>query len=212
ATARVTFRTITGPPSAPVLSTGNLVTVSAYSPPPDAPQQGSAALVATNDCRPTDFYTRGGVLIATWHSAATIGGTSVSAVRLFRMRISDRAVLTDETFGQASTFYYFPAVTVDSVGTIFLGFDRSIASEFPSASAPGKRRADAALHPSALMKAGVAATTQTRWGDFTGIDQDAAQFSPGQSVAWYAGQWSKAANTFGTWVNKLVFTYGQVFG
>src|SRR5262249_31287595 len=102
ATARVTFRTITGPPSAPVLSAGNLVTVSSYSPPPDAVQQGSAALVATNDCRPTDFYTRTGVLIASWHTAATIGGTSVSAIRLFRMRLSDRAVLTDATFAQAS--------------------------------------------------------------------------------------------------------------
>src|SRR5262249_6764204 len=210
--SRIAFRTVTGPPSAPVLAAGNLVAVSAYSPPPDAAQQGSAMLVATNDCRPTDFYTRDGVLTMAWHTAATIGGTSVSAIRLFRMRLSDRAVLTDETFGQASTFYYYPAVTVDSVGTIFLGFDRSSTTEFPSAYATGKRRADATLEASALIKPGVAPTAQSRWGAFPGIDQAASAFSPSQSVAWYAGQYNKATNVWGAWINKLTFTYGQVFG
>ena len=210
--SRVTYRTLTGPPFSPVLATVNLVSVSAYSAPPDAPQMGSAALVATNDCRPTDFYTRNGVLIVAWHTAATISGTSVSAIRLFRMRLSDRVVLTDETFGSASTFYYYPAVTVDSVGTIFLGFGRSSTTEFPSAYASGKRRTDGSIQPSALLKAGLSATAQSRWGDYTGIDQDASLFTPNSTSAWYSGQWTKGTNTFGTWVNRLSFTYGQVFG
>lgn len=208
--SRVTYRTVTGSPASPSLSTGNLVTVSAYSAPPDAEQMGTTALVPTNDCRPTDFYIRNGVLIATWHTAATFGGT-VSAVRLFRMRTSDRAVLTDETYGAAGIYYYFPAVTVDSVGTIFLGFDRSSPTEFPSCYATGKRRGDASLQASALLKAGVSFTTQSRWGDYTGIDNDASLSGPGGSVAWYAGQWAKAT-TAGTWINRLTFTYGQISG
>jgi len=209
---RITYRTITGTPASPVLSAGNAVAVSSYSPPPDAVQLGSANLVATNDCRPPDFYTRNGTLIATWHTAANIGGSNVSAIRLFRMRLSDRAVLTDETFGATNTFYYYPAVTVDSVGTIFLGFGRSSSTEFPSAYASGKRRGDATIQASALLKAGMSHTTQSRWGDYTGIDMDASQANPGQAVAWYAGQFNKTTGTFGTWVNKLTFTYGQVFG
>ena len=210
--SRVTYRTITGPPSAPVLSAGNLITVSAYSAPPDAPQLGSAALVPTNDCRPSDFYVRNGVLIIAFHTAASISATNVSAIRLLRIRTSDRVVLTDELFGQGSTFYYYPAVTVDSVGTIFLGFGRSSSTERPSAYATGKRRSDASIQASALMKAGLTATAQTRWGDYTGIDQDASLFTPGSTSAWYVGQWTKATNTFGTWVNKLTYTYGEVFG
>jgi hypothetical protein len=136
----------------------------------------------------------------------------VSAIHVVRIRTSDRVLLSDETFGQAGSFYYYPAVIADSVGTLFLGFDRSGTSEFPSAYATGKRRGDAVLQPSALLKAGVTSTIQTRWGDYTGIDQDAALSSPGQAVAWYAGQWNKASNSFGTWVNKLTYTYGQVFG
>jgi hypothetical protein len=209
--SRVTYRTVTGPPGAPVLSAGNFVAVSAYSAPPDAVQKGTGVLVATNDCRPTDFYVRNGVLICAWHTSANIGGT-VSALRLFRMRTSDRAVLTDETYGAAGTFYYYPAVTVDSIGTIFLGFDRSSSTEYPSCYATGKRRSDTTLEPSALLKAGLTYTTQSRWGDFTGIDNDASLAGPGGSTAWYAGQWSKGTSTFGTWINRLTFTYGQIAG
>lgn len=208
---RVTYRAVTGPPSSPTLSAGVLVSCAAYSVPPDAAQSGSTKLVATNDCRPADFYVRNGVLTIAWHSGISFGG-SVSCVRLFRLRTSDTTVLTDETYAASGTFLYYPAVTVDSVGTIYLGFDRSSATEFSSAWATGKRRSDATLEPAVLLKAGVSATTQSRWGDYTGIDNDAAASGPGGSVAWYAGQWVKGSNTFGTWINRLTFTYGQVAG
>ena len=210
--SRVTWRTITGPPASPTLSTGNLITVSAYSAPPDAAQLGTTTLVPTNDCRPTDFYVRNGVLTLAFHTAASISATNVSAIRLLRIRTSDRALLTDETFGQANTFYYYPAVTVDSVGTIFLGFGRSSSTEYPSSYISGKRRSDTAIQPSALAKAGIAGSTMSRWGDYTGIDQDASTFSPSSTSAWYVGQWTKAASTFGTWATRMTYTYGQVFG
>jgi hypothetical protein len=207
----VTYRTITGPPNAPVLSAGARVPVGLYAPPPDATQQGATNLVATNDCRPTDFYVRDGVLICAWHTALDLGG-QVSALRLFRMRTSDHAVLTDESYGASGVFYYYPAVTVDSVGSIFLGFDRSSAQEYPSAWATGKRRGDAALQSSTLLKSGRSSTSHSRWGDYTGIDNDASLSGPGGSVAWYAGQYTRSPNTFGTWVNRLLFSYGQVAG
>ncbi len=209
----MTYRSITGPPSAPVLSTGNLVTVSSYSAPPDAAQKnGGSTLVATNDCRPSDFYVRNGVLIVAFHTSANFGTGAVSAIRLLRLRTSDRAVLTDELFGQDAVFYYYPAVTVDSVGTIFMGFGRSSTTEFPSAWTSGKRRGDASLQASALVKTGVSNTAQSRWGDYTGIDNDASASGPSGSVAWYSGQWAKGTNAWGTWVNKLTFTYGVISG
>src|SRR6185295_11839335 len=47
---------------------------------------------------------------------------------------------------------------------------------------------------------------------YTGIDMDASGTNPGLATAWYAGQWNKATNVWGTWINKLTFTYGQAFG
>ncbi len=210
---RVTYRTVTGPPSAPTLSGGEFVTVASYSPPPDAVQKGSGSLVATNDCRPSDFYVREGVLTIAWHTSANFGGGAAeAALRLLRLRTSDRSVLNDETYGAENVFYYYPAATVDSVGTIFLGFDRSSSTEYPSAYATGKRRNDAAIQTSALLKAGLSPTAQSRWGDYTGIDVDASLQGPSGSSAWYAGQWTKSSNNFGTWVNKLTYTYGRITG
>ena len=204
----VTYRTVTGSPASPTLSAGTFVTVSSYSVPPDAVQKGSATLVPTNDCRPTDFYVRNGELLCSWHTA----NGAYSAIRLFKMRTSDRAVLIDETYGSAGTFYYYPAVTMDSVGTIFLGFDRSSTSEYPSSYATGRRRGDATLQSSVLLKAGTSSTSHTRWGDYTGIDNDASASGPGGSYAWYTGQYTKGTNTFGAWASQLSFTYGQVAG
>ena len=207
----VTYRTITGSPSAPTLSAGTLVPVSPYAPPANAKQKGTTTLVPTNDCRPTDFYVRNGVLTVAWHTSVSLG-TLVAAVRLVQMRTSDQAVLTDETYAAAGTNFYFPAVTVDSAGTIFLGFDRSSETEYPSSYATGRRRQDLTLQPSVLLKAGTAPNLTTRWGDYTGIDNDASLSGPGAAVAWYSGQYTRGTNTFGTWINRLTFTYGQVAG
>ena len=208
----VAYRTITGPPQSPVLSAGNLIPVSTYSPPPDAVQQGSAHLVPTGDCRTPEFCVRNGVLAIAWHTAVLMSGSTYSGLRLFRLRTSDRAVLTDETYVAEGSFYFYPSVTVDSAGTVFLGFGRSSATENPSCYASGKRRTDANLQPSMLLKAGLAPTSQYRWGDYTGIDLDATASGPAGSTAWYAGQWNKSANVFGTWVSPLTFSYGVISG
>ncbi|MBI1796194.1 MAG: hypothetical protein HYR74_03990 [Candidatus Eisenbacteria bacterium] len=210
--SRVTYRTVTGPPGAPVISAGQIVPVNTYSAPVGAPQSGSSGLVATNDCRLGAFYVRSGVLLASWHFGINFGDGNVDAVRLFRLRTSDQSVLTDETFGADGVFYYYPAATVDSLGAIFLGFDRSNLTEFSSSWATGKRRSDATLEPSALLKAGISGTSQSRWGDYTGIDMDAAASGPSGSTAWYAGQRVKGTNTFGTWITPLTFSYGTIAG
>jgi hypothetical protein len=210
--SNVSYREITGPPAAPTLTNAAAIPVTAYSAPPNAAQLGSSTLVPTNDCRPGDFVVRNGVLVVAWHFGATISSTAVSAVRLLRLKTSNLSVLTDETFGAASTFYYYPCATVDSAGTVYLGFDRSSATEYPSAYASGRRPSDASIEASTLLKAGVFATAQSRWGDYTGIDNDATLSGPGGSSAWYAGQWTKGTNAFGTWINKLSFTYGTIAG
>ncbi|MCC6350454.1 MAG: T9SS type A sorting domain-containing protein [Candidatus Eisenbacteria bacterium] len=209
--SNVTYRTITGSPAAPTLSAGERVPVSPYSPAPPAEQKGTTALVPTNDCRPGDFYVRNGVLTCAWSTGITLGGF-VGALRLFQLRTGDRAVLTDETYAASGMHLYFPAVTVDSVGTVFLGYDRSSGNEYPSSYATGRRRTDATLQPSVLLRSGLAPNLTTRWGDYTGMDLDATLTGPGAAVAWYAGQYTRGTNLFGTWINRLTFHYGQVAG
>lgn len=210
--SNVAYRTLTGPPTAPVLSAGNLVPVSSYTPPPNAVQKGTSTLVNTGDCRTPEFTVRDGILTIAWHTGVQIQGTTYSGIRLFRMQTDDRAVLTDETYAVAGSYYYYPAAIADSVGTVFVGFDASSATEWPSVYATGKRRGDSSLQPSVVLHAGHNFTLQERWGDYTGIDLDAFATGPGGSSAWYAGQYAYGNSVFRTQVNRLTYTYGQVAG
>jgi hypothetical protein len=208
----VAYRTITGPPTAPVLSAGSRVTVSSYTPPPNAVQKGTTTLVNTGDCRTPEFFVRDGLLTIAWHTGVRIQGTDYSGLRLFRMRTADQAVVTDETYAAAGSFYYYPAAAADSVGTVFVGFDASSATEYPSAYATGKRRGEPALQPSAVLHAGHNFTLQERWGDYTGIELDAFATGPAGSSAWYAGQYAYGNSVFRTQINRLTYTYGQIAG
>jgi len=208
----VAYRTLTGPPSAPILSTGALIAVNPYSLPVDAKQLGSPNLLDAGDCRTPDFFVRNGILNIAWHFGVNLGSGTVDAIRYLQLRTSDLTVLTDETFGADGIYYYYPMVCVDSVGTMFMGFCRSSTSEYSSMWVTGKRRSDAAIQPSALAKSGVAGNNQSRWGDFTGIDMDETASSSTGSSAWYSGLWAKGTNTFGTWVSQLTFSYGTISG
>jgi len=208
----VSYRSITGPPAAPVLSAGNRVTVAPYTPPPEAVQKGTTTLVNTGGCRTPEFFVRDGVLTIAWHTGVQISGTNYSGIRLFRMRTGDRAVLADETYAGAGRYYYYPSAVADSVGTVFVGFGASSATEYPSVYATGKRRGDTQLQPSVLLHAGHNFTLQERWGDYTGIDLDAFATGPAGSSAWYAGQYAYGNSVFRTQINRLTYTYGRVTG
>lgn len=210
----VTYRKITGPPAAPVLSAGTLVSVNSYGAPVDARQLGTTNRLDGGDCRTPDFFVRNGVLSIAWHFGNDFGSGTVDAIRYLRLRTSDMAVLMDETFGADGIYYYYPMVCVDSVGTMFMGFCRSSSSEYSSSWVTGKRRSDATIQASTLARAGVIGYTYTpaRWGDFTGIDMDESTTTSSGALAWYSGLWAKGANAFGTWANQLKFTYGTISG
>jgi hypothetical protein len=210
--SNVAYRTITGPATAPVLSAGSLISVSSYTPPPDAAQNDTTLLVPTGDCRTPEFTVRDGILTIAWHTGVRVSGTDYSAIRLFRMRTSDRSVLMDETYVANGAFMYYPAAIADSAGTVFVGYDRSSSTEYPSVWATGRRRSSSALQPGVLLRTGVAPYLQPRWGDYTGIDLDTFASGPAGATAWYAGQWAYGWSYFKTWVTPLTFTYGRVAG
>jgi hypothetical protein len=204
----VAYRTVTGTPTNPLLSAGSLISVNTYGAPVKAKGGSSTATVTTNDCRTTNFVVRNGYLHIAWHFGLSYSGTTYDAVRYLKLNVtnpSSPVKVTDETFGASGVYYYYPTCTVDSYGNVFMGFGRSSATEYPSSWVTGKRTTDAAIEPSVLAKSGLAVTSQSRWGDYTGIDMDETASGSTESVAWYSGQWTKTSNAFGTWVTKLTF-------
>ncbi|HVP38732.1 MAG TPA: FlgD immunoglobulin-like domain containing protein [Candidatus Saccharimonadales bacterium] len=217
----VAFRKLTGTVAAQNVcadSTSNFslarITTDNYLRPPAyarAPSQGQVN-IDRDHLATMDFYVRNGVITTAWHVGATIeGGGLASAIRLLQIRTSDKAVLTDETYGSSESDYYYPAVCTDSAGSVYLGFTRSSTSEYASVRATGKRRSDATIEPSVLLKAGVC-NVNVFWGDYTGISTDESASSSSGTSAWYAGEWAKTGGTCGTWARKLSFGYGQISG
>lgn len=207
--SNVAYRTITGSPSSPVLSAGSLVSVATYGSSVNAKGGSGTNTVAAGDCRTTNFIVRNGNLHIAWHFGINFGSGTVDAIRYLKLdvtNINSPVKVTDETFGADGIYYYYPSCTVDNLGNMFIGFGRSSSTEFPSSWVSGKRTSDGSIEPSTLAKSGIAVTSQSRWGDFTGIDMDESASNSTQSVAWYAGQWTKGSNTFGTWVSQLTFT------
>jgi hypothetical protein len=208
--SNVAYRTLTGTPSSPVLSSGTLVSVNSYGASVNAKGGSGTATVNAGDCRTPNFIVRNGALHIAWHFGINFGSGTVDAVRYLKLdvtNINSPVKITDETFGANNIYYYYPSCTADNSGNMFIGFGRSSATEYPSSWVSGKLTTDASIQPSALAKSGIAVTSQSRWGDFTGIDMDESASGSTQSIAWYAGQWTKGSNTFGTWVSQLTFTF-----
>ena len=175
--------------------TGNLVAVSAYSAPPDAAQPGTATLVATNDCRPSDFYVRNGVLIAAWHTAAT-RRRPCRAIRLFRMRTSDRVVLTDETFGAGQHVLLLPG-RHRGLGRHHLPGLRPLELHRVPVGVRQRQAPRRRHHPAERAAQGrVVGSPRRRAGAITRASTRTRRCSrPAQTVAWYAGQWNQGART-----------------
>ena len=219
----VYYGRITGPSTSPTLSFGSTITVQSYGQTSGShntsnmvPGGSTATRVNDGDCRTPNFVVRNGVLHIAWHFGVSISGTVVDALRYLKLNVGSwpPTLVTDETFSAAGTWMYYPHIMADSAGTIFMGFGRSSKTEYASSWVTGKRRTDVSIEPSTQAKAGTAvlSSSHTRWGDFTGGDMDETLSSDTGSVAWYAGQWAKATNTFGTWISQLNFPYCKING
>ncbi|MFI5253384.1 MAG: beta strand repeat-containing protein, partial [Bacteroidota bacterium] len=227
--SNVTYETLSGSPGSASINSSNTLAVQTYGAtagsghtPPSGSSFGlvyggsTTVSVADNDCRMQNFVWRNGYLYAAFHFGMKITPDTVDAIRFLKINTSTTpwTLITDETFAAPATWYYFPSVTVDSVGTVFMGMDRSSRTEFPSSYVTGKRRNDATLQPSVLAKAGNTqlAATYTRWGDYTGSNMDETQSGPGGSYAWYAGQATLDANDAVNWLTQMNFPYSQIQG
>ncbi|HYQ87599.1 MAG TPA: choice-of-anchor D domain-containing protein [Bacteroidota bacterium] len=210
---------ITGGPFDPVLDKIAQLTVSNFGPPPDGVQLGCSAAtnakIKSGDARTQDPVWRDGYLYATHTIGLNIDTGHVSAIRYYKINTTTQTLVTDETFGAADAFYFYPSVTVDAAGTAYFSFGRSNKDEFASAWYSGRRRTDANIQPRGLLKSGQVTyrcTLGQRWGDYEGVAIDPSDSGGTQSSAWAAGLWAKGSNTWGSWLGKTAFLFHQISG
>ena len=202
----VTLWRVDNAPSAPTLTRVATVSVGTYAVPPDAKQSGTGQLVATGDCRTQDaVYRNGFVFNGFSEKIGTNRNNSVAAVRY--LKISSAGVKDkDITYTASGISMYYPAVCADASGNMFMTFSRSSSTQYASMYRTGMLTTDATIQASALVKAGVAANTSGRWGDYSAIAPD-----PSNSAAvWLYGGWANTSNRWATWVAAASFGVAPV--
>jgi hypothetical protein len=194
----VTKWTISGSFPSLTMSAPQAVSIGTYAVEPNAKQPGSGQLVATGDNRTQDVvWQAGNYYTAFAERAGTNRKSYVSAIRY--LQISDAGTaIRDITYTASGIFMYYPAVSVDPAGNAAIVFERSSGTEYASVYQT-RLPAGGSMDASKIVKAGVAANTSGRWGDYDGVANDPSN----SNVVWVYGGWANTSNRWATWIAAL---------
>ncbi len=184
------------------LAISNLGTLSGGSLPGGA-QPGTSSMVNTNDFRAEDaLWYKGAVWVGFNDACTPTGDTQLrSCIRLTKITTTGSPLVSqDFDFGTSLQYNFYPALRVDKNGNLLVFFGYSNSTIFPSLAVTGQLATDPAgsLAPPHTVKAGTAADTSTRYGDYFGAGLDPAD----PTVVWVAGEYhdnsTGSCQTFGS--------------
>ena len=205
---RLTLWSLTGPPTAPVL-TSKTVTTAPYGQPPAADQKGPGAPLNSGDVRVLNAVSRGG---SVWCALTTFHnwGEAVNRAAVHWLQINPTgAIVQQGVYGAKGSHYFYPALMPDTNGNMTLVFCRSSTNEFASIYYTGRKATDALglLQSSILLKAGtgnsqrIDGSGRNRWGDYAGAAVDPTD---GRTI-WVYSMFGDTNNKWGTWVGAARF-------
>ena len=161
---------------------------------------------------------RNGKLWAAQNESCVPADDSVSrdCIRLVQLAQSGSTFTLAQNLQHAAngSYYYYPAIAVDSQDNVVMGYGASSASTYPSFYATGRQPGDAAgtLRSPALLAAGQqpygdAFPNVNRWGDYFGAGEDPA---PGlDRQLWVAGQYASVPAT--RWATRIELVNAGLF-
>jgi len=196
----VTLWRIDNAPTAPTLTRVSTVTVGTYSVPPNGRQPGGSS-VASGDCRTQDMVMQNGVIYEAFSekygSNRRTQGAGIRYLEVTTAGVKNH----DISYFTSGVDQFYPAVTVDPSGNMFMVFSRSSATQYASMYQTGMTTAETAIEASVLVKAGAGTVTSGRWGDYSGIAND---FSGNNAVWEYCG-WAQSNGAWGSHVAAASF-------
>jgi hypothetical protein len=208
--------TLTGAVNAPVLTTGNFVSInqpSSFSE-VDAPQLGAAQLISTNDTRMHNAVFRNGSLWCTHTAYLPAAAPTRSSIYWWQINPTTAVAQQFGKVDDANVFRAFPSIAVDGNNNMLLGYSQFSTATFASSAYSYRASTDApnTLQAPFVFKAGEAkyfktfGGTTNRWGDYTmtmmdpsdpnalwTIQQYAA--TPGGGFDRWATQWAKVTTS-----------------
>jgi hypothetical protein len=175
--------------------------IAATTDPPAPRQPGGVPVTSQIDDRSLSVVWQNGRLWASGNDGCIPAGDSAtrSCMRLVQVStIGPPAVVTDFDAASKGVDLYYPAVTLDSSGNLFIAYSMSSSSLYPSAAATGSLAAS----PTSLENVITIAAGQTsylqgsnRWGDYSGAAQD--PLNP--AAVWLTAEYQASAIDAGDW-------------
>jgi hypothetical protein len=188
---------------------------------PDAPQAGTGVAIETNDGRVLHAVWRNNSLWAVNTVNPSDGPDSGQATahwyEIDTMALNALTLIQQGNIGgeniASGTHTFFPAIAVDTIGNVGIGFAASAPGIFPGAYYTGRKPSDPAgsVQPAETLAAGVDYYIRTfggarnRWGDYSGMSIDPAD----DRTLWVYNQY---ALTRGTVTNGEDGRWGTRFG
>ena len=155
---------------------------------PDAPQSGTGQAVETNDGRILHAVWRNNALWAVNtvnpSSGPDAGQATAHWYQIDTSTLNALSLVQQGDVGgediAAGTHTFFPAIAVDGIGNMAIGFSASAPTIFPGAYYTGRKPSDPAttVQPSQTLAAGIDYYIRTfggarnRWGDYSGMAVD----------------------------------------
>jgi hypothetical protein len=165
---------------------------------------GSSTLIDVGGRRVRNVVYRDGS-VWTAHSVPSSNGAYARA-RYVRFDVAGPTVLEDISFGSDGCWLYYPAITSDLAGNMFMVYNQSCLDEYISIRYTGRLVGDTELRPSEELKAGeanyvVAPGGRNRWGDYNGIAVDPVD---PMRVWMYSEYAASPVNTWSTWFGEVI--------
>ncbi|HLX12240.1 MAG TPA: T9SS type A sorting domain-containing protein [Bacteroidota bacterium] len=195
----VTLWRIDNAPTAPTLTRVATVSVAAYGVPPSARQTGGGS-VASGDCRTQDMVMQNGVVYEAFTESYGSHRTSGDGCRVLEVSTTGTK-LFDNSYFVSGVDRYYPAVSVDATGNLFMVFSESSPTEYAADYQTGMKTTETGIETASLVKSGTSKITSGRWGDYSGIANDPSN----SGAVWEFSGWAGSGGGWATWINSASF-------
>jgi hypothetical protein len=168
--------------------------------PPDPRQPGGTPVYTLGDDRFQSAVWQNGTLWTSGNDACMpVGDTAMrSCMKLVAISTAGASptVAQDLDGGSSGTDFYFPAVTLNSAGDLFIAFSESSPTEYPTAAASAIRSATpGAFENEITLAQGLGSYTGARWGDYSAAARDPSN----PALVWVAAEYQASATVGSNW-------------
>jgi hypothetical protein len=126
-----------------------------------------------------------------------------ACTRLIEVTLNNNGVAVDTDVGTQGTYRYNPSVTKDSSGHVYFGFTISSSSLYPTAALDASALPLPAVLGRINFASGDATYTGSRWGDYSGTQQDPANTNDVWSAQEFGACATACSSTGGNWATAI---------